>query len=122
LSPEEECFWEIEDDDELLEFERHSQFGGWIAISNHGDEDMRMIVEAYRSLGLAQEADGLAAATTAARPFPHCTAPGFDGAAFNDAVSAAYGSKPNDTPAFEDRIPLILAFVRDNPRLFAAAT
>jgi hypothetical protein len=104
----------------VLEFESHSQFEGWGAPANHRVAGMRTIVEAYRSLGLAQEADALHRVTEVLATYPDVMDAKFDYGRWVEEAGAAYSTVPNDTPQFEDRIPAILAFVRSNPRLFAA--
>jgi len=141
-------FWEIEDDSELedflfedllasvdgmrmldlsqmppgyeplitvLEFERHCQFEGWTAVSNRADE-MESIVKGYRFTGLEDEAVALSKVLVAYNQLADD-----DIEEFHDILGKAYGSVKNATPEIEDRIPVILGFVREHEELFYEA-
>ncbi len=141
---EELRFWEIEDDQKLedflfgdllaglypdadweslpegyyhlvqvLEFERHCQFEGWTTVSNKGAHEMRDIIQSYPFVGLPDEANALAAVTDA-----YAALASDDDERFHDALNMAHSSVPNRTPEIEDRLPVLFAFVRNNPRYF----
>ncbi len=97
----------------VLEFERHCQFEGWTAVENRFD-DLLDIIASYRFVGLGDEANALAVVKDAFESL----ASDDDGAVEN-ALGAAYKGVPNTTPEYEDRVPLLLGFVRANPELFA---
>ena len=96
----------------VLEFERHCEFEGWTAVENRSEE-LSEIIRAYEAVGLRQEARAIAVVTEA---FRHFVGEPDD---LHDVLSAAYHSVPNSTPDFEDRVPVILQFVRINAHLFA---
>jgi hypothetical protein len=99
----------------VLEFERHCSFEGWTAVSNRSEE-MPSIIDAYRFLGLEDEANALAAVFQA-----YIDLGNDDHIHFHDILGRAYKSVPNRSPESEDRYPFILTFVRSNPRLFGVA-
>lgn len=98
----------------VLEFERHCQFEGWTAVSNKGAEETVSIIESYRVVGLSDEAAALSKVLEA-----YVALADDEDEAFHDKLGAAYRSMRNSTPEIEDRIPVILAYVRNNPSLFA---
>jgi hypothetical protein len=99
----------------VLEFERHCAFEGWTAVSNRSEE-MPAIIDAYRILGLDDEANALQVVFEA-----YVDLGDDDHIEFHDVLGRAYKSVPNRSPEPEDRYPVILAFVRNNARLFGVA-
>lgn len=97
---------------EVLEFERHRQFEGWTAATNHGSERMFGISKSYADVGLADEA---AALKKVARALSRVVEVTDD---TDEAIEAEYCSVRNRYPTFEERLPRILAFVRANPGAF----
>jgi hypothetical protein len=96
----------------VLEFERHCQFEGWHAVSNRSDV-MPLIIQSYRFVVLADEANALTKVFEAFQTVDE------ESEHFHEVLTAAYGSVPNTTPEIEDRLPLILNFVRSHPEVFA---
>jgi hypothetical protein len=107
----------------VLEFERHRQFEGWTAVTNHGVDGMKAIVRGYRELGLEAEAKALAAAAKA----------GGDDAAWQhldgdedpcprmEAIERAYAQWHDRTDDADIPVAPILAYVRANPGKFGVA-
>lgn len=100
----------------VLQFEQHREFDGWTAVTNEGVEQMAIIVAAYCSVGLNDEAEALreAAAILAALP------EGEDESDIEEEIEAAYDQRRNATPTIEDPLAVVIAYVRANPMLFAA--
>lgn len=99
---------------EVLEFERHQQFEGWTAVSNHGLAEMLSIIQSYKILGLHDEARALSSVLDAFRDHGD-SEPGF-----HDRMERAYRSAGHATPDIEDRMPFIHQFIRQHPGCFAA--
>lgn len=97
----------------VLEFERHSQFEGWTAVENRADE-LPAIIDAYRFVGLGDEAKALTAVADAYR-----VAASDDPKVLDEVLGRAYASVPNTMSDCEDRATHLLAFVRSHPELFA---
>lgn len=76
---------------------------------------MPMIIQSYRFLGFEEEAMALTAVMEA-----YGKLSSRDGEEFYDALSKVYESISNPNQEIEDRIPLILKFVRENPKFFVA--
>lgn len=100
----------------VLEFERHCMFEGWTAVSNKGADEMPYIISSYHALGLPQEAAALSKVYEA-----YSLWAGDEDEEFHERLSEAYHSVPNSTPEMEDRVPIILAYVRANPCLYGVA-
>lgn len=97
---------------EVLEFERHQQFEGWTAISNHGPVEMFSIIESYKVFGLHDEARALSAVLDVFHDYGD-TEPGF-----HDRMQRAYRSIGHATPDIEDRMPYIYQFIRQHSECF----
>ncbi|MCA9233263.1 MAG: hypothetical protein KDA57_21645, partial [Planctomycetales bacterium] len=100
----------------VLEFERHCMFEGWGAVSNKGDEEMPYVIQSYRTIGLEQEAAALEKVFSA-----YSLHAGDEDEAYHDSLRKAYRSVPNDFPEMEDRVPIMLEYVRAHPELFAVS-
>lgn len=72
-----------------LRFETHCKFSAWLAVENVGREEMEHVREAYRIIGMPEEAQALERAEQA-----WYAAGGHDGKGY-DAAGAAYRSGPN---------------------------
>jgi hypothetical protein len=103
----------------VLEFERHFQFESWLALDNHGRKGMARIIDAYRHLGLATEANGLTAALAAAAKVR------VDDDAWYETLESAYrratGQAAERGDTLQPRLVKVFAFVRANPQAFADA-
>lgn len=96
-----------------MEFELSCQNEGWVAISNAGEEGMQSVIEAYRYLGLNDEAAALASVLQKYLEIDD------EDEKFHQILSDAYDSVKNSTPELEDRLVVVRNFVRENGRLFA---
>lgn len=96
-----------------MEFELSCQNEGWIAISNTGEESMQSVIDAYRYLGLNDEAAALASVLQKYLEIDD------EDEEFHQLLGDAYGSVKNSTPELEDRLVVVRSFVRENGRLFA---
>ncbi|WP_139798877.1 hypothetical protein [Andreprevotia lacus] len=103
----------------VLEFERHCNFSGWLAVSNEGAEQMQCIVDSYRTLGLEDEAHALARVCDAWSHMDRGNEEAYF-AQLEDVCARAYGAEPNATSDTRIRLKTIMAFVRRHPEQFAS--
>lgn len=97
----------------VVEFERHCQFEGWTAVSNKGADEMQVIIQAYEWVGLQDEARALKAVLEA-----YVKLGDDQHESFHEILGQAYNSAENTTQDIEDRLPVILSFVRAHPEYF----
>jgi hypothetical protein len=100
---------------DVLEFERHRQFEGWTAATNHGPERLNAISRSYAEVGLPDEAAALEKVANVLSEVVEITDD------TDNALEDAYCSVRNRTPTIEERLPVILSFVRANPMAFGEA-
>lgn len=97
----------------VLEFERHCDFEGWYAVSNKTKEEMQHIIDSYKVVGLHEESEALREVLKS-----YLQLADSEEEKFSDILSAAYRKVPNSTSEPEDRVSILLDYVRSNPKTF----
>jgi hypothetical protein len=87
------------------------QVNGWTALTNAGEGLLERAVGAYRRIGMASEAEALAAALASVRRAPEDEA----------AAEKAYKSVPNPYAEDTAKYEALLRFFRANPDLWLSA-